>query len=118
MLAKYESKPLVDDITVINKVSQNLHAEILLRLLGREKGTAGTVEGGLEVVRGFLNKANIPSDQYAFYDGSGLSRNDQVSPRAVTRLLSHMAASKNGAAFLSLLPVGGRGKTYKRDSQC
>ncbi len=53
VLGSYQSKPLIEDIRVINKVSQNLHAEILLRLLGREKGNAGNVEGGLEVVRGF-----------------------------------------------------------------
>ena len=39
VLASHESKPLLEDVQVINKVSQNLHAEILLRLLGREKGT-------------------------------------------------------------------------------
>src|SRR2546426_2811478 len=35
VLASYQSKPLIEDLRVINKVSQNLHAEILLRLLGR-----------------------------------------------------------------------------------
>src|ERR1700731_3369472 len=68
VLANYQSKPLIEDVRVINKVSQNLHAEILLRLLGREKGTAGTVEGGLEVLRGFLNQAGIPGDQYLFQE--------------------------------------------------
>src|SRR5213079_2642193 len=53
------------------KVSQNLHAEILLRLLGREKGTGGTVQAGLEVLRGFLNNAGVPAEEYVFYDGSG-----------------------------------------------
>jgi D-alanyl-D-alanine carboxypeptidase/D-alanyl-D-alanine-endopeptidase (penicillin-binding protein 4) len=47
----------LQDVRVINKVSQNLHAEILLRLLGRERGNAGTIEGGLEVLRGFLTQA-------------------------------------------------------------
>jgi D-alanyl-D-alanine carboxypeptidase/D-alanyl-D-alanine-endopeptidase (penicillin-binding protein 4) len=107
VLAKYESKPLVDDITVINKVSQNLHAEILLRLLGREKGTAGTVEGGLEVVRGFLNKANIPSDQYAFYDGSGLSRQNLVTPHAIVQLLQFAVTQPWGKSFQASLPVAG-----------
>ena len=37
VLASHESKPLIEDVQVINKVSQNLHAEILLRLLGRER---------------------------------------------------------------------------------
>src|SRR5205807_3235644 len=73
-LASYESKPLLQDVRVVNKVSQNLHAEILLRLLGRERGTVGTIVGGLEVFRGFLTQAGIPNDQYVFYDGSGLSR--------------------------------------------
>jgi serine-type D-Ala-D-Ala carboxypeptidase/endopeptidase (penicillin-binding protein 4) len=107
VLAKYESKPLVDDITVINKVSQNLHAEILLRLLGREKGTAGTVEGGLEVVRGFLNKANIPSDQYAFYDGSGLSRQNLVTPHVIVQLLQFAVTQPWGKSFQASLPVAG-----------
>src|SRR5439155_5205630 len=66
VLAEYQSAPLSEDIQVINKVSQNLHAEILLRLLGREKGTAGTVQAGVEVLRGFLNKAGIGSDEYDF----------------------------------------------------
>src|SRR5437868_12846106 len=66
VLASYDSKPLSDDLRVINKVSQNLHAEILLRLLGREKGTAGTIEGGLEVVKSFLTQAGIPSGEYVF----------------------------------------------------
>jgi D-alanyl-D-alanine carboxypeptidase/D-alanyl-D-alanine-endopeptidase (penicillin-binding protein 4) len=107
VLASHQSKPLADDITVINKVSQNLHAEILLRLLGREKGTAGTVEGGLEVVRGFLNKANISSSEYAFYDGSGLSRQNLVTPHAVVELLQYASTQPWAKSFQSSLPVAG-----------
>ncbi|HTR64368.1 MAG TPA: D-alanyl-D-alanine carboxypeptidase/D-alanyl-D-alanine-endopeptidase [Terriglobales bacterium] len=107
VLASYESKPLIEDVRVINKVSQNLHAEILLRLLGREKGTAGTVEGGLEVLRGFLNKAEVPPDQYVFYDGSGLSRQNLVTPNAVVQLLRYAAAQPWGDSFRDTLPVAG-----------
>ena len=66
--------------------------EILLRLLGRERGTAGTVEGGLEVLRGFLTQAGIPNDQYLFYDGSGLSRQNLVTPHAIAQLLRQVGA--------------------------
>jgi D-alanyl-D-alanine carboxypeptidase/D-alanyl-D-alanine-endopeptidase (penicillin-binding protein 4) len=107
VLASYQSRPLIEDVQVINKVSQNLHAEILLRLLGREKGTAGTVEGGLEVVRGFLNKAGISKDEYAFYDGSGLSRQNLVTPHAVVQLLSYAAAQPWGLSYRGTLPVAG-----------
>jgi serine-type D-Ala-D-Ala carboxypeptidase/endopeptidase (penicillin-binding protein 4) len=107
VLASYQSKPLVEDVRVINKVSQNLHAEILLRLLGREKGTAGTVEGGLEVLQGFLNQAGVPNDQYVFYDGSGLSRQNLVTPHAVVQLLRYAALQPWGARFRDTLPVSG-----------
>jgi serine-type D-Ala-D-Ala carboxypeptidase/endopeptidase (penicillin-binding protein 4) len=107
VLASYQSKPLIEDVRVINKVSQNLHAEILLRLLGREKGTAGTVEGGLEVLRGFLNQAGVPSEQYLFYDGSGLSRQDLATPHAVMQLLRYAASQPWGASFRETLPVAG-----------
>ena len=107
VLASNQSKPLIDDLHVINKVSQNLHAEILLHLLGREKGTAGTVEGGLEVLRGFLNRAGVPADQYAFYDGSGLSRQNLATPHAIVQLLSYAASQPWGTSFRDTLPLAG-----------
>jgi len=107
ILASHESKPLIEDVRVINKVSQNLHAEILLRLLGREKGTAGTVEGGLEVLRGFLSQAGILPEQYLFYDGSGLSRQNLVTPQAIVQLLCYAASQPWGASFQDTLPVAG-----------
>jgi serine-type D-Ala-D-Ala carboxypeptidase/endopeptidase (penicillin-binding protein 4) len=107
VLGEYQSAPLSEDIEVINKVSQNLHAEILLRLLGREKGTGGTVQAGLEVLHGFLNNAGISSDDYAFYDGSGLSRENLVTPHAVVQLLQFASAQPWGKEFRDSLPVAG-----------
>jgi D-alanyl-D-alanine carboxypeptidase/D-alanyl-D-alanine-endopeptidase (penicillin-binding protein 4) len=107
VLAEYLSPPLSEDIQVINKVSQNLHAEILLRLLGREKGTGGTVQAGLEVLRGFLNNAGISGDDYAFYDGSGLSRENLVSPHAVVELLRYASTQPWGKEFHDSLPSAG-----------
>jgi D-alanyl-D-alanine carboxypeptidase/D-alanyl-D-alanine-endopeptidase (penicillin-binding protein 4) len=107
VLGSYESKALLEDVRVINKVSQNLHAEILLRLLGRERGTSGTVEGGLEVMRGFLTQAGVAGDQYEFYDGSGLSRQNLVTPHAVVQLLRYVSQQSWGTAYKSTLPVSG-----------
>jgi D-alanyl-D-alanine carboxypeptidase/D-alanyl-D-alanine-endopeptidase (penicillin-binding protein 4) len=106
-LASYESKPLLQDVRVVNKVSQNLHAEILLRLLGRERGNAGTIESGLEVLRGFLTQAGIPNDQYAFYDGSGLSRQNLATPHAIVELLRYSSTQPWGAAYKATFPVSG-----------
>ncbi len=107
ILASYESKPMLEDVRVVNKVSQNLHAEILLRLLGRERGTAGTIEGGLEVLRAFLNQAGISNDQYVFYDGSGLSRQNLVTPHAIVQLLRYASTQPWAAAYKSTFPVSG-----------
>jgi len=107
VLGEYESAPLREDIEVINKVSQNLHAEILLRLLGREKGTGGTVQGGIEVVRGFLNNAGISGEDYVFYDGSGLSRQNLITPHAIVELLRYANAQPWGREFRDSLPVAG-----------
>jgi D-alanyl-D-alanine carboxypeptidase/D-alanyl-D-alanine-endopeptidase (penicillin-binding protein 4) len=106
-LASYESKPLLQDIRVINKVSQNLHAEILLRLLGREHGNAGTIEAGLEVLHGFLTQAGISNDEYVFYDGSGLSRQNLVTPHAIVELLSYCSRQPWGADYKATFPLAG-----------
>jgi D-alanyl-D-alanine carboxypeptidase/D-alanyl-D-alanine-endopeptidase (penicillin-binding protein 4) len=107
VLAAYQSKPLLDDLTLVNKVSQNLHAELLLRLLGREKGTAGTIEAGSEVLRGFLTRADIRSDEYVFYDGSGLSRQNLVTPHAIVKMLLYASQQPWGAQYASTFPIGG-----------
>ena len=99
--------PLGLDIRVTNKVSQNLHAEMLLRLLGREKGTSASVAGGLDVLRGFLAQADVLPEEYAFYDGSGLSRQNLVSPHATVKLLRYAAKQSWGAEYIESLPQAG-----------
>jgi len=106
-LASYESKPLLQDLRVVNKVSQNLHAEILLRLLGRERGNAGTVESGLEVLSGFLTQAGISNDEYAFHDGSGLSRQNLATPHAIVQLLRYSSTQPWGTDYKATFPISG-----------
>ena len=105
ILASYESQPLVQDLRVINKVSQNLHAELMLRLLGKEKGNSGSIAGGLEVMRSFLVNAGIKPDQFVFLDGSGLSREDLVTPEATVQLLKYSHHQPWGQSFEDTLPV-------------
>jgi D-alanyl-D-alanine carboxypeptidase/D-alanyl-D-alanine-endopeptidase (penicillin-binding protein 4) len=107
VLANHQSQPLMQDLKVINKVSQNLHAELMLRLMGREKGSGGTIESGLEVVRGFLLQAGIHSDEYVFFDGSGLSRQNLVTPHALVRLLQYADSQPWGQRYQDTLPVAG-----------
>jgi len=118
VIATRTSPPMVEMLQVIEKVSQNLHAELMLREVARVTRGAGTRESGLQELAAWLTSIGIKTEEWRAEDGSGLSRNDQVSPHAVTRLLSHMAASKNGAAWLSLLPVGGEDGTLANRLCC
>jgi D-alanyl-D-alanine carboxypeptidase/D-alanyl-D-alanine-endopeptidase (penicillin-binding protein 4) len=103
---------------VLEKVSQNLHTELMLREVARVTRGAGTRESGLQELAAWLAGIGIKAEEWRAEDGSGLSRNDEVSPRAMTRLLRYMAASKNGAAWLSLLPVGGEDGTLEHRLCC
>lgn len=107
VLASRDSFALVDDVRVINKISQNLHAELTLRLLGREKGKAPTLEAALDTVKGALAQAGILPEEFTFSDGSGLSRQNLVTPRAVTKLLLYADSQPWGTAFRDTLPVAG-----------
>ena len=107
VLARHDSPPLLEDIEVTDKVSQNLHAELLLRLLGAVKGKTADVAGGLEVVRSFVSLAGITPEDVALYDGSGLSRRTLVSPHAVVKLLQYIAQQPWGASFQQALPIAG-----------
>jgi serine-type D-Ala-D-Ala carboxypeptidase/endopeptidase (penicillin-binding protein 4) len=105
VLAKHLSLPLREEITVTNKVSQNLHAEMLLRTLGREVKNEGSLEAGLDVLDDFASKVGIAHDEYYFTDGCGLSRKALVAPEAVVKLLAYMAHSPNFDVYFDSLPV-------------
>jgi D-alanyl-D-alanine carboxypeptidase/D-alanyl-D-alanine-endopeptidase (penicillin-binding protein 4) len=98
---------MVEDIKVTNKTSQNLHAELLLRLLGKTEGSDGSFVQGARVVRQFLVNAGIDDRDFFLYDGSGESANDRVSPRAFTHLLSWASHQPWGAEWRDTFPIGG-----------
>jgi D-alanyl-D-alanine carboxypeptidase/D-alanyl-D-alanine-endopeptidase (penicillin-binding protein 4) len=117
VLAALESRPLADDLKVINKTSQNLHAEMTLRLISRLQDNShnspnsqtpdlppGSVAAGLAIVKDFLRAAGLAAEEFAFFDGCGLSRADLVAPAATVRLLTYMDRSPNRDIWLDTLP--------------
>ncbi len=107
ILAEHFSAPLLDDVRVTNKVSENLHAELALRLAGKLRGYGGSFEGGVAAVKQFLLQAGLKEDEFTFLDGSGLSRRDLVTPAATVQLLIYAARQPWGPAFEESLPVSG-----------
>ena len=113
LLAERESQPLIRELEIINKQSQNLHAEMLLRTLGAEFGGEGTEEAGLQIVRRFLVDAGIESQQVSLGDGCGLSRENLVTPRFQTSLLKYISTRPYFGLFLGTLAVSGMDGTLR-----
>jgi serine-type D-Ala-D-Ala carboxypeptidase/endopeptidase (penicillin-binding protein 4) len=110
-LAARSSPPLVEIAQTVDKLSQNLHAEMLLREVARRRRQIGSREAGLKELNAFLTEAGLSENSWRFEDGSGLSRLGLVTPRAITTLLKHMYASPVRDQYRSLLPVGGQDGT-------
>lgn len=107
VLAEHMSPPLLESIRLTNKISQNLHAEMFLREVGRKEfGTASTA-AGLFVEQDFLRNAGVAEGDVILTDGSGLSPQDLVTPRAVVAVLRYAHAQPWGEDFASTLPVAG-----------
>jgi D-alanyl-D-alanine carboxypeptidase/D-alanyl-D-alanine-endopeptidase (penicillin-binding protein 4) len=112
-LARRDSAPLLDDLRVTAKVSQNLHAELILLAVARARRGVGTVEAGLEEMQAFLKEIGVTPAEYHPTDGSGLSRKNLVTPSAVVKLLQFMYNSPHRENWMSLLPIGGEDGTLK-----
>jgi D-alanyl-D-alanine carboxypeptidase/D-alanyl-D-alanine-endopeptidase (penicillin-binding protein 4) len=114
VLASHESAPLADLVRAVNKESENLHAEMLLRLVGRKVGGDGSEEKGHAAVVAMLDRLGVPHDGWRMTDGSGLARTDLVTPRGLASLLAAMDRHPAAAAFRASLPIAGRDGTLEK----
>jgi D-alanyl-D-alanine carboxypeptidase/D-alanyl-D-alanine-endopeptidase (penicillin-binding protein 4) len=107
---EHTSRPLSEDITVTLKESLNLHAELMLRRLGYElsgEKRDGLAAEGARAVRQWLIHAGLDGDEFVFYDGSGLSTKDLITPHAEAQLLAFAVKQPWFAVWKAALPVGG-----------
>jgi D-alanyl-D-alanine carboxypeptidase/D-alanyl-D-alanine-endopeptidase (penicillin-binding protein 4) len=111
VLARHVSAPLMEDLRITAKASQNLHAELALRAVGRARRNVGSFEAGMAEMNSFLAEAGIDPAGYNLVDGSGLSRLDLVTPSAVLKLLRYMYDSPAREKWISLLPVAAQDGT-------
>jgi D-alanyl-D-alanine carboxypeptidase/D-alanyl-D-alanine-endopeptidase (penicillin-binding protein 4) len=117
LVFNYYSPPLWEIIETINKVSQNLYAELLLRTLGAYFNEVGNARNGIDVIKEFLQDIGIDTEQFLMYDGSGLSRLNMVTPAHVVKLLRYMRKHNYGDYFYKSLPIAGGDGTLKNRMQ-
>ena len=101
------SPPLAEIVSIINKESNNFYAEQVFRSFG----WGGSTRGAARRTETFLRRADIDSRTVRISDGSGLSRKNLITPRALVKLLAHMSDHPERDAFRSSLPRGGERNT-------
>ncbi|HEY9826969.1 MAG TPA: D-alanyl-D-alanine carboxypeptidase/D-alanyl-D-alanine-endopeptidase, partial [Stenomitos sp.] len=117
--------PLSTLLAETNQKSNNFYAEALLRLLGVTRAaklppsqpSGSTLEQGLRRMQEHLAKVGVDPQGYQLVDGSGLSRQNLSSPRALVQTLIAMDRSPYAQAFRSSLTVAGTSGTLRQRFQ-
>jgi D-alanyl-D-alanine carboxypeptidase/D-alanyl-D-alanine-endopeptidase (penicillin-binding protein 4) len=109
VLYTHSSPPLAEIGKVMLKVSQNLYADTLLKVVGRAGGEEqGSAASGRKIVQQVLQGWGIAPDQYVQVDGSGLSRYNYLTAEVVTGVLTAMYRSdRHRESFIDALPIAG-----------
>ena len=108
-LITYTSPTLAQIGKVTLKVSQNLYADTLLRLMGCAAPTVPcTRQAGIRTVQQVLKGWGLAPDSYVMVDGSGLSRYNYLTPEVLVTVLTRMNGDqRHRGPFLDALPVAG-----------
>lgn len=97
-----------------NQPSDNLYAEALLYKLGVAFNFPTTLDNSLQALQQTLTTLGVNPDSYSLQDGSGLSRQNLVSPEALVQTLIVMARSPYAAEYRDSLPIAGTSGTLRR----
>jgi D-alanyl-D-alanine carboxypeptidase/D-alanyl-D-alanine-endopeptidase (penicillin-binding protein 4) len=101
------SPPLSAILARMMKPSQNQVAEILFKTIGREQGGVGRADTARRVIERQLAAWGVDSAEHAVRDGSGLSRHDYISPRALIKVLDAMRRAPTADVWRASFPVAG-----------
>lgn len=108
-------------VKVTNTISNNFFAETIFKMVGKVLVERETGEECLGIsysrarraVKAYLKERGVSTYGYTQDDGSGLSRQNYVSPRFFTRFYAMMAGSKDFKEYMSSFPGPGRPGTLR-----
>ena len=116
-LLSHTSMPLSLILRGLNKFSNNFVAEQILKTVGAEiYGSPGTTINGLRAMHEYMKLLEYESEKFIILDGSGLSRQNRLSPDQIVSVLQDMYGDLGVyPEFVSALGVMGRdGNVIKR----
>ncbi|MGE6629797.1 D-alanyl-D-alanine carboxypeptidase/D-alanyl-D-alanine endopeptidase [Bacillus sp. NPDC077027] len=106
-IASHESIPLSRLLVPMMKLSNNGHAEVLLKELGKHVKNKGSFEDGLDVLTERLPAFGIETDQVVLRDGSGISHMNLISANQLSLFLTKIKKEEWYPVYLHALPLAG-----------
>lgn len=114
VVSSYKSPTLGDIVHYTNQHSDNGLAEALLKTVGFMKGGDQTPQTGRIVVSEHLKDVAFDLEGLNYMDGSGLSRNNKVTPISQVKYLTSLMNKNYYKTYFDSLPIGGQSGTLKR----
>jgi D-alanyl-D-alanine carboxypeptidase/D-alanyl-D-alanine-endopeptidase (penicillin-binding protein 4) len=108
--------PITDCLDRANKNSLGLVAEALLKTIAANANSNknGSWPAGRKLISDYLAGLGIRPNKFYIDDGSGLSRNNQLSPDCITAVLRAVYKSENRDIYMQSLATGGLDGTIDR----
>ncbi len=104
---RFTTAPMISLIDEVNQRSQNLHAERLVRHLGKRIKGEGTAKAGITAAMDFVARQGVDPRAFELHDGSGLSDRNRLQAGALTGLLARMARHPDGGDYIASLAQPG-----------
>jgi D-alanyl-D-alanine carboxypeptidase/D-alanyl-D-alanine-endopeptidase (penicillin-binding protein 4) len=101
------SMPLSQILPAFLKQSQNQIGEMLFKTIALQRTDTGTVRVARRIVAERLRDWRAEPDGFLVWDGSGLSRQDLLSPETIVRVLDAMRRAPHFQVYYDALPVAG-----------
>ena len=102
-----QSPPFSEILPLFLKLSNNGHAEILTKSMGKVVHGQGSWDAGIQVISDFLAASGVDVNALQLRDGSGLSRHDLVTAEQLTALLLAVRSKPWFSAYYDALPIAG-----------
>jgi D-alanyl-D-alanine carboxypeptidase/D-alanyl-D-alanine-endopeptidase (penicillin-binding protein 4) len=106
-LASVSSAPLREIVERVLEVSDNEAAEVLAHHVGLAVRDTASFADGVDGVLRTLRGLGVPLDGIEIHDGSGLSRENRITPEALVAVLRAAANDPTLRGVIASLPVSG-----------